>query len=161
MTDYSEYCPEGGDVGRFMARSQDALNGYGETPLLRPQEDINKELRKLRKVLAALSPDTRYLIDKREYMDGKRSYVNFLCNSSLTRLERFVTEDLNRSVRMDGHRRFHLIQRAAIAFYEEGGDVTARVSSPFVEYVHFLAIDVGLDLDAPKAVRDFLDKTSS
>ena len=161
MSDYSKFCPKGGNVDRFTSMSYDAINGYRETPKLRPQEDINKELRKLRKALEGLSPDTRELIEHREYMAGGRSLRDFVGNSSLVRLEKFVTIDLTRLVRLDAHRRFYLIQRAAICFHEEGGEVTARVSSPFADYVYRLAEDVGLDMDAPKAIRDFLDKTSS
>ncbi len=145
-----------------MSRSNEAISGYLETPGLRPPEDINKELKKLRKALEGLSPDTRELIEKRERFTGDRSLEDYIAiSSSLVRLEQFVSNDLKRFVRSDRHARHHLIQRAAIAFHEEGGEVTAKVSSPFVDFIHRLAEDAGLDLDAPKAVRDFLDKTST
>jgi len=158
---YAPICPKGGKLDRFLARTNDALTVYREQPELRPQEDINLELQRLRKALEALSPDTRQLIESREYMSSGRSLWDFVGNSSLLRLENCIADDLNRFVRKDRHKRFHLIQNAAITFHEEGGEVTARVSSPFVDYIHNLAEDVGLDLDAPKAVRDFLSKTET
>jgi hypothetical protein len=156
MNDYSKHCPKDGDIEQFNRQSNEIVANYFQEPELRSQEDINSELRNLRKVLSRLSNDTCELIFKRESMGLG---IPLPAEPALERLKHLVEKDLGRFNRKDAHPTFQLIQSAAICFYECGGEVTPRINGPFVKFVHHLSEDIGLEIDAPSAIRNFLEKT--
>jgi len=163
--DYSYYCP-GGNCEAFEKESKQTVNIYANSEALRPQAEINKEIRRLRKAIAALSPDTTQVLVAREARlvpdTNIQAYLKNMGQLSggeaaVFLLQRLVSADLNRSVRKDGQARREFIVNAIATFVTHGGEVSGKLGSEFLDYLEALAQDAGIEpFDAPKALRVFL-----
>ena len=90
--DYSYYCP-GDNCEAFESESKQTVNIYANSEALRPQAEINKEIRRLRKAIAGLSIDTIQMLVAREATLGSpyRFIARFRNFSAALRSRRFVT----------------------------------------------------------------------
>lgn len=163
--DYSDYCPNK-DCDTFDNESNKTVDIYINSEALRPQAKINKEIRRLRKAIAALSPDTTQVLVAREARlvpdTNIQAYLKNMGHLSgggaaVFLLQRLVSADLNRSVRKDGQARREFIVNAIATFATHGGEVSGKLGSEFLDYLEALAQDAGIEpFDAPKALRVFL-----
>ena len=165
MNDFSDFCPTGGDIARFNGLSDTIVANYMNAPTLRPQRDIERDINKLRRLLAGLKDDVRSELISREYQDMKDAEYSEILKvaldggSTLEKLERHVKAKFKRHVRLEASARAYLIMFAIANFESFGGEWSARAKSPFVHYLDALATAANIDpFDAPKAVQDFVNR---
>lgn len=165
MSDFSDYCPNGGDTAHFNGLSEKIVANYMNAPTLRPQRDIERDIDKLRRLLAGLEDDVRSELISREYQDMKGTEFSEILKvaldggSTLEKLERHVEAKFKRQVRHDASARADLIKFAIANFESFGGEWSAKAQSPFVHYLDALAMAANIDpFDAPKAVQDFVNR---
>ncbi len=164
----TEHCPND-NHGTFNFHSNQTVHIYKSATPPRPQGEINKEIRKLRKAIAGLSLDTLQVLYARE----AEPYVNATAcglsehikrvnqeGSVVQKLERLVATDLKRPVRGDGQARFEFVVNAIATYVTHGGDISSKFNSGFITYLEVLAESAGIkEIDAPKALRVFLNRT--
>ena len=165
MNNFSDYCPKGGDTARFNGLSERIVANYMNAPTLRSQRDIERDIDKLRRLLADLADDVRTELISREYQDMKGAEYSEILKvaldggSTLEKLERHVKAKFKRDVRHDASARADLIKFAIANFEAFGGKLSARAQSPFVHYLDALAVAANIDpFDAPKAMQDFASR---
>jgi hypothetical protein len=173
---YKELCPRKDGVLSFISSTETVVARFKESDEPLPPRKINSELGRLRTAVSKLSSETREEIGSRELLQWQYARPNERWfddeyfrkgklikdnGSALDLLEKLVADDFKRKDDRDAVKRVNLISGAAFIFTTHGGKIEAGRNSPFVKYLDFLFLDVGMEqADVPKAVRDFVKKNS-
>ncbi|MBT6582973.1 MAG: hypothetical protein HON77_01600 [Gammaproteobacteria bacterium] len=160
-------CPEDCDVKPFDAFSNTLVVDTIMAPLTNPrghrsQRNVERDLNKLRRLLADLKEDVRIELISRECQDLKADELDkakkIILNggSALTKLELLAAKPFKRSIRHDAMDRANLFNFAIANFVSQGGELSTRLDSSLLHYLDAIAIAAGIEpFDALKAVQRY------